>query len=114
MDYGIQFLLGNPCTQFGITALEETEVMVIHKTQFNRLLLDFPFMGIYFNMIHMKAYGASLLKQKTFVTVSKKDFHAYFITHYPEFIQRVPHAILASYIGISPEELTFFNENLLS
>lgn len=102
--------LGNSAARFGITALENAEVMVITKKQLDRLLLDFPFMGVYFNAIHMKAYGASLLKQKTFATVSKKDFYTYFTSHYPEFVSRVPHPVLASYIGISTEELAFFIE----
>ena len=106
--------LGNPSAQFGITCLEDSELMVITKTGFDKLLLDFPFMGIYFNKIHMKAYGASLLKQKTFATVSKKDFFTYFSRGYPELIHRIPHAVLASYIGISPEELTYFKEKMHS
>ncbi|WP_028980949.1 Crp/Fnr family transcriptional regulator [Sporocytophaga myxococcoides] len=106
--------LGRSSAQFGITSLEETEVMVISKTQFDRLLLEYPFMGIYYNLIHMKAYGASLLKQKTFATISKRDFYSYFTKQYPELIKRIPHQILASYIGVSPEELTFFKEQILS
>ena len=103
--------LGNPQAAFGIGAIEDTEAMTIAKDEFDQLLIRYPLMGAYFNIIHMRAYGASLLKQKTFATVNKKDFHLYFTTHYPAFVKRVPHTILASYMGISPEELAVFNSN---
>lgn len=106
--------LGNPSAEFNIATLEETEVMVIEKIKFDQLLLEFPFMALYFNKIHMKAYGAALFKQKSFSTVSKKDFHYYFKTKYPELIKRIPHEVMASYLEISNEELTFFDENLRS
>ncbi|MCX8525029.1 Crp/Fnr family transcriptional regulator [Chryseobacterium formosus] len=106
--------LGNPGTQFNIATLEDTEVLMIEKEKFEQLLLDFPFMGIYFNKVHMRAYGASLLKQKTFATVSKKDFHYYFCTHYPDLVRRFPDDVFASYIGISIDELDILNQNFRS
>ncbi|MCM4164476.1 MULTISPECIES: hypothetical protein [unclassified Arenibacter] len=51
--------------------------------------------------IHQRAYGAALLKQKTYATTSKADFYNYFKTTYPILIQRVPESIFASYMGVS-------------
>lgn len=65
--------------------------MVIDKIKFDQLLLEFPFMALYFNKIHMKAYSAALFMQKTFATVSKKDFYHYFKAKCPELIKRIPH-----------------------
>lgn len=106
--------LGNPKAQFNVATLEDTEVMFINKDKFDELLNEFPFMAIYFNKINMKAYGAALLKQKTYATVSKKDFYIYFVTNYPEIIKRIPHDVLASYIGITTDELSIFNTELRS
>jgi len=106
--------LNHSASNFNIETLEETEVLVINKEKFEQLLLDFPFMGIYFNKINMRAYGASLLKQKTFATVSRKDFHNYFCKTYPDLVKRFPDDVFASYIGISLEELKILNENFLS
>lgn len=106
--------LGNPKAQFNVATLEVTETMFINKEKFDMLLNEFPFMAIYFNMINMKAYGASLLKQKTYATISRKDFHTYFVTTYPELVKRIPHDVLASYIKITPEELFIFNTELRS
>ncbi|MES2519434.1 MAG: Crp/Fnr family transcriptional regulator [Bacteroidota bacterium] len=105
---------GNPKAEFEIAAIEACELSTISKVEFDLLLRKFPDMAIYFNVIHMKAYGAALLKQKVASTTSKKDFHYYFMTHYPDFVSRIPDDILASYMGISIEEFHFFNQQLLS
>ena len=107
------FLGTNP-SSFGIATLEETDVLMITKENFEQLLVDYPFMGIYFNKIHMRAYGASLQKQKTYPMTSKKDFHAYFCKTYPDLVKRFPEDVFASYIGISTNELRVFNENFRS
>lgn len=107
------FLGTNP-SNFGIATLEETDVLMITKENFEQLLFDYPFMGIYFNKVHMRAYGASLQKQKTYPMTSKKDFHAYFCKTYPDLVKRFPEDVFASYIGISTDELKVFNENFRS
>lgn len=62
----------------------------------------------------MRAYGASLQKQKTYPMTSKKDFHAYFCKTYPHLVKRFPEDVFASYIRISTDELRVFNENFRS
>lgn len=62
-------------------------------------------MALYFNKIHERAYGAALLKQKTFATVSKKDFYSYFRNTYPHLTQTITDPVLASYMGVSMEAL---------
>ncbi|UFH33508.1 cyclic nucleotide-binding domain-containing protein [Chryseobacterium sp. C-71] len=106
--------LGTIPSNFGIATLEETKVLMITKDNLEKLLLDYPFMGVYFNKIHMRAYGASLQKQKTYPMTSKKDFHAYFCKTYPDLVKRFPEDVFASYIGISTDELRVFNENFRS
>jgi len=106
--------LSDSVSNFNIATLEETEVLTIKKEKFEQLLLDFPFMAIYFNKINMRAYGAALQKQKVFATVSRKDFHHYFCKTYPELVKRFPDDVFASYIGISKEELDILNADFRS
>ena len=106
--------LGANLSSFGIATLEDTEVLMITNKNFEQLLFDYPFMGIYFNKIHMRAYGASLQKQKTYPMTSKKDFYTYFCKTYPDLVKRFPDDVLASYIGISTDELRVFNESFRS
>lgn len=96
---------------FSISALEDSVLISIHKSRYEALLLAYPLLAVYFNIIHQRAYAASLMKQKVFATVSSKDFHQFFFTTYPEFVRRVPDEIMASYMHISVEELKILNAN---
>ena len=107
------FCDGKP-TVYAIAAMEDSEITFMSRKNYEALQLQFPLSALYFNKIHERAYGAALLKQKTFATVSKKDFYHYFKTTYPELILRIPDAIFASYMGVSPETLRALQEGYVS
>lgn len=90
---------------YNIAAMEDSELVVITRGAYENLLNQHPVMALYFNKIHERAYGAALLKQKTYATLSKEAFYRYFKSTYPEIIARIPDAIFASYMQVSQEEL---------
>lgn len=94
--------------EYAIAAMDGSEITCLSRANYEALQLQFPFMALYFNKVHERAYGAALLKQKTFATVSKKDFYHYFRNTYPHLTQMVTDAILASYMGITIETLQTF------
>lgn len=87
--------------QLSIAAVEDSTIAVITKESYDTLLLKHPLLAIYFNGIHQRAYGAALLKQKTYATSSKEDFYSYFKTTYPTLMKRIPEHIFASYMCVS-------------
>ncbi|MFA6084733.1 Crp/Fnr family transcriptional regulator [Mucilaginibacter sp.] len=99
---------------YAIAAMEDSEITCLSRTNYETLLLQFPFMALYFNKIHERAYGAALFKQKTFATLSKKDFYRHFRNTYPALIQRIPDPIFASYMGVSPETLQTLKDTYIS
>ncbi len=107
------FCDGRPAV-YAIAAMEDSEITFMSRENYEALQLQFPLLALYFNKIHERAYGAALLKQKTFATVSKKDFYHYFKTTYPELILRIPDTIFASYMGVSPEALRVLQEEYVS
>jgi len=104
---------GQPAV-YSIAALKDAEIISISRENYQTLLLQFPLLALYFNKIHERAYGAALYKQKTFATVSKKDFYRHFRNTYPELIQQIPDAIFASYMGVSLETLLAIRDEYLS
>jgi CRP-like cAMP-binding protein len=90
---------------YSIAAIEDSEITCMSRKNYEALLLQFPLLALYFNKIHERAYGAALFKQKTFATVSKRDFYFHFRNTYPELIQRIPDPVFASYMGVSLEIL---------
>jgi CRP-like cAMP-binding protein len=107
------FAVSKPAV-YSIAAMEDSEITFMSRRNYEAILLRFPLLALYFNKIHERAYGAALLKQKTFAITSKKDFYHYFKTTYPELILRIPDAIFASYMGVSPQALRMLEEEFVS
>jgi CRP-like cAMP-binding protein len=101
---------GNPAV-YSIAAMEDSEITCMSRENYEMALSAFPLLAVYFNKIHERAYGAALLKQKTFATMSKRDFYYHFRSIYPELAQRISDAVLASYMGISLETLKAFQDH---
>ncbi|SDB99296.1 Crp/Fnr family transcriptional regulator [Niabella drilacis] len=107
------FCDGTPAV-YAIAALEDSEISCISRKDYETLLLQVPSMALYFNKIHERAYGAALFKQKTYATLSKEDFYRYFRTTYPSVVRRIPDPVFASYMGVSPEELSALKQAFIS
>jgi CRP-like cAMP-binding protein len=99
---------------YAIRAMEDSYITCLSRTNYENLFLQFPFMALYFNKIHERAYGAALFKQKTFATVSKTDFYYHFRKAYPALLERIPDSIFASYMGVSPEALQTIQAGCIS
>ncbi|MDB5090298.1 MAG: cAMP-binding domain of or a regulatory subunit of cAMP-dependent protein kinase [Mucilaginibacter sp.] len=104
---------GKPAV-YSIAAMEDSEITFMTRKNYETLLSAFPLLALYFNKIHERAYGAALFKQKTFATVSKKDFYCHFRNTYPELIQRIPDPVFASYMGVSLEILKTYQDLYIS
>lgn len=91
---------------FTVQAIEKSEVLAISKTSMDELLKQHPEMERYFRMIYERAYAASLFRVKYIFGLSKDKFYQLFNQMYPEFVQRIPQKILASFLGFTPEYLS--------
>jgi CRP-like cAMP-binding protein len=91
---------------FSIQALEKAEVMAITNESLEKLLCEVPKLERYFRKVYQRAYSASLLRVKYLYTMSKDVFYEHFAANYPEFVQRIPQKVLASFLGFSPEYLS--------
>ncbi len=90
-------------TDFFIQAVEKSEVLSISLDQQERLLEKYPQLERYFRMIYQTAYGASLIKMKYLFDFSKEDIYFHFTESFPNFAQRVPQYLIASFLGLTPE-----------
>ncbi|UYQ92322.1 Crp/Fnr family transcriptional regulator [Chitinophaga horti] len=97
---------------FSVQALEKTEVMAIDKPSMEAVLLAHPAMERYFRLIYERAYTASLFRVKYLVNMPKEQFYLHFANSYPEFAQRIPQKILASFLGFTPEYLSELRKKL--
>jgi len=93
-------------TEFYIQAVERTEVLAITFHAQERLLKEFPQMEKYFRIIYQRAYGASQVRMKYEYGFSRETLYHHFNDRFPEFIQRIPQYLLASFLGFTPEYLS--------
>ncbi len=93
-------------SEFCIQGVEKSEVLTIHYSSYEQLLLEFPQMERYFRIIYQKAFGASQVRMKYQHDFSREEMYHHFAKHYPGFIQRVPQYLLASFLGFTPEYLS--------
>ena len=86
-----------------IQTIEKSEVIALDKHLFDHLTKELPQMERYFRIIMQRAVAASQLRARYLYEMSKEEFYQHFCTSFPEFVQRVPQYMIASYLGLTPE-----------
>lgn len=93
-------------SSFSIQAVETTDVLVITGRQFEILVEQHPIMEKYFRCIFQRAYAAAQYRLKYLYEFSREELYFHFEESFPEFVQRIPQYLMASYLGFSPEYLS--------
>ena len=90
-------------TEFFIQAVEPTTVLALDYEAQEKLLDQFPKLETYFRKVYQIAYGSSLMRVKYQYELSKEEIYLHFIQNFPDFAQRVPQYLIASFLGLTPE-----------
>jgi CRP/FNR family transcriptional regulator len=90
-------------THFTIQAIENLEVLSIDRKSFEELLDRIPKLEKYFRLVIQKSFGASQVRINYLFTMSAEERFHHMNTMFPEFVQRVPQYMIASYLDFSPE-----------
>jgi CRP-like cAMP-binding protein len=93
-------------TSFYIQAVENSKIISIDRDAQEQLLEKFPKMERYFRFIYQRAYAASQMRIKYLYDFSKEEFYEHLCKSQPEFVQRIPQYLIASFLGFSPEYLS--------
>jgi CRP-like cAMP-binding protein len=93
-------------SNYTIQALELTEVLVLSAKNYTLLPETVPLIEKYFRLVYERAYAASLSRVRMISRMPKNEFYERFESLYPDFIQRVPQKVLASFLGFTPEYLS--------
>lgn len=90
-------------SSFYLQAVENSEVIAIDKNVLESLLIEIPNLERYFRIVTQKSFGAMQMRIKFLFTMSAEERYHHFNDHFPEFVQRVPQYMLASYLDFSAE-----------
>jgi CRP-like cAMP-binding protein len=100
--------------QFSIRAVETTTVLAITAERQRELLKEVPELNEYFHIVFQKAYAASQIRLRKLYELSKEELYRHFSRDFPDFIQRVPQYLLASFLGFTPEYLSEIRKKSIS
>jgi len=99
------FIKKTPSTIY-IQALEKTEILIINKEELERLFLSIPKLEKLFRIITENMLIATQRKNDIYLQMESKNRYDDLVKHFPNFIQRVPQYMIASYLEITPEYLS--------
>lgn len=93
-------------THLNIQAVENAVVVKIPYEVLETLLEKVPKLERYFRIITQRALDASHRRIEYVYTKSGEERYRYFSKSFPQFVQRIPQYMLASYLGFTPEFLS--------
>jgi CRP-like cAMP-binding protein len=101
-------------TEFTIQAVEPTKVLRISFEQQEEVMTKFPELEKYFRVVYQIGYGASQVRFRLYAGFSKEERYFNFVNRFPEFAQRVPQYLIASFLDLTPEYVSQLRAKKLS
>ncbi len=99
--------------RLNIDAIEDSELLLISFDNYERLMLQIPVMDRYFRIL----YQNSLVTKDRRLMISNKstaeEKYVSLVETNPEIAKRIPHTLIASYLGLSPETVSRIRKRLL-
>ncbi|HEY3405016.1 MAG TPA: Crp/Fnr family transcriptional regulator [Ohtaekwangia sp.] len=89
-----------------IQAVEKSSIVILEKPSQDELLKQIPQLERYFRLIFQRAYSAQLSRIHFMMNFSGEERYHHLRNAFPDFVQRVPQFMLASYLGFTPEFLS--------
>ncbi|HUH17827.1 Crp/Fnr family transcriptional regulator [Albibacterium sp.] len=89
-----------------IDALEDSELLLIEKQDFNNLLNNIPDFKDFIYILKAKSFDASQNRIMSNISDTAEEKYSNFIKAYPDIFNRVPLHMIASYLGLSRETLS--------
>lgn len=89
-----------------IDAVEETEVLMITLEDYEKMMLEIPVMDRYFRILYQNSLVTKDYRLMVSNSFTAEEKYMQFAQKNPEIIKRVPHNLIASYLGLAPETVS--------
>lgn len=96
------FLFQTPAT-LAIEAIEDCELLLLSRINYDQMLEEVPVMERYFRLVYERSLVTKDQRLVYAQSYSAEEKYFYLIHTYPELIQRIPQSLLASFLGLTPE-----------
>ncbi len=98
-------------SRFNIEALEDMEVLQATHAQIEEHLKHIPAFSAMSNIISQNNTIATQKRVHAAMSYTAEERYEDLVTNYPQFLQRFPQNMIASYLGLSPETLSRLKKN---
>lgn len=106
-------LINRTPSKLNIDAVEPAELILIDKTDFEKLCAEIPQLNQLVNQLIQKSFIVSQSRILANISCTAEEKYWYFLEKYPNIVNRIPQHMIASYIGITPETLTRLRRNMV-
>jgi len=107
------FLSAEPAI-FNIDAIEDSELLLLSRNDYEALTLAVPIMDRYFRILYQNSLVTKERRLMSTITHSAEERYLELSASNPKITERIPQNLIASYLGIAPETLSRIKNNLLS
>lgn len=107
----LSFLSIEPST-YDIDAIEDSELLLISRSDFEEMLLKVPVMERYFRILFQNNIISKERRLISSISNSAEEKFINLSVTNPELIKRIPQQLVASYLGITPETLSRIKNKL--
>ncbi|WP_293304149.1 Crp/Fnr family transcriptional regulator [Pedobacter sp. UBA5917] len=98
---------------YNIDALEDSQVALITKENFNLLCKEIPAFNDMVSLILEKSFIVSQNRIQNFISSTAEEKYLKFLEKFPHLPMRVPQGMIASYLGITAETLSRIRKSML-
>ncbi|HEX2607184.1 MAG TPA: Crp/Fnr family transcriptional regulator [Flavisolibacter sp.] len=95
-----------------IVAIEDCELLQLHKRSLDKLFNHIPKFERYFRILMQNAYTREQVRMLQRLSSPAEVRYLQFLEKYPQMIRHITQKQLASYLGISPEFLSTIRKKL--
>jgi CRP/FNR family transcriptional regulator len=89
-----------------IDAVEDTEVLMITLENYEKMMQEIPTMDRYFRILYQNSLVTKDYRLIVFNGYTAEEKYLQLAQEKPEMIQRIPHNLIASYLGLAPETIS--------
>ncbi len=99
---------------YTIETLEPVKVLMLNKESFEKACCNIPMIDRFFRILIQNAYVSLQYRLAKTNSEDAERRYAEFSKLYPDFTQRIPQYLIASYLGIKPQSLSRIRKEMVS
>ncbi len=100
-------------SKYNIDAIEDTEVLLTTSEELQELSAALPVIGKMVNTMNQRNFIASQKRIHDALSLTAEDRYLELLKNHPDFLQRFPQTMLASYLGITAETFSRIRKKAL-